>query len=104
VHIHNVYFWLWNTISDEERERFEQELAALTRDPHVLDRCFGKPSSTDRPVIDSSYDYGVVLRFENRAAHDSYQAGQAHQQFLERCASMWRRVQVYDIDEMSLDR
>lgn len=103
LHIHTVFFWLWRTISDDDRARFEQELAALTRDPNVLDRRIGKPAVTHRPVIDSTYDYGIVLRFENLDAHDNYQSGQAHQHFLETCASMWSRVQVYDIDDTSND-
>lgn len=103
MHSHTVFFWLWKTIGDDERVQFEQGLAALTRDPNVLDRRIGKPAATDRPVIDTSYDYGMVLRFETLAAHDAYQEGQTHQQFLETCARMWSRVQVYDIDEISLN-
>jgi len=69
----------------------------LTRDPNVLERRIGKPAATSRPVIDSSYDYGVVLMFADLASHDAYQAGQAHQAFLKTCASLWSKVQVYDI-------
>lgn len=103
MHVHTVFFWLWKTTSDDERIRFEQGLAALTRDANVLDRRVGKPSATNRSVVDSSYDYGVVLCFRDLAAHDSYQSGQAHQQFLKTCGHMWARVQVYDIDETSLN-
>lgn len=99
MHIHTVFFWLWKTISDDDRAQFERALAMLTSDPNVRDRRIGKPAATDRPVIDTSYDYGVVLRFDDLAAHDSYQSGQPHQQFLQTCAHLWSRVQVYDIDE-----
>ncbi|MGH1483914.1 MAG: Dabb family protein [Geminicoccales bacterium] len=103
MHSHTVFFWLWKTISDHERAQFERGLAALTLDPNILDRRIGKPAATDRSVIDTSYDYGMVLRFETLAAHGAYQVGQPHQQFLETCAHMWSRVQVYDIDELSLN-
>lgn len=101
MHVHTVFFWLWKTISIEERTRFEHGLDLLTRDPNVRDRRIGKPAGTKRDVIDSSYDYGVVLRFEDLAAHDAYQAGHAHQVFLETCADLWSRVRVFDIDEMT---
>jgi len=102
VHIHTVFFWLLDTLDDEQRMQFENGLDLLTRDPNVLDRRIGKPASTDRPVIVTSYDYGIVLRFGNLAAHDKYQSGREHQTFLDTCAHMWSRVQVYDIDEMPL--
>lgn len=102
MHAHTVFFWLWKTISNEDRRRFEQGLDRLTRDANVRDRHIGKPASTNRAVIDSSYDYGVVLRFDNLAAHDAYQTGHAHQVFLETCADLWSRVQVFDIDEMKM--
>lgn len=99
LHVHTVFFWLWKTISDEERRTFENGLDLLTRDPNVRDRRIGIPAATNRPVIDSSYDYAAVLRFDSLEAHDAYQAGATHQVFLETCSRMWSRVQVYDVDE-----
>ncbi len=104
MHIHNVYFWLWKTTGEKQRGQFEQGLDLLTRDPNVLDRYIGRPAMTDREVIDTSYDYGVVLRFENLKTHDAYQAGEPHQRFLETCAALWSRVQVYDIQELPISR
>lgn len=103
MHIHTVFFWLWKTLSDEQRRQFEQGLDLLTRDPNVLGRHIGRPVGTDRPVIDSSYDYGIVLRFDNLAAHNAYQAGQAHRDLLDSCASLWSRVRVYDIEANDLN-
>jgi hypothetical protein len=100
MHIHTVFFWLVENIDDNQRKHFEDGLDQLTRDPNVLDRRIGKPAATDRPVIDSSYDYGVILRFENLASHDKYQTGPDHQAFLDNCAHLWSRVQVYDIEEI----
>ena len=97
MHIHSVFFWLWKTTKPEQLRQFEKDLDMLTRDPNVLERRIGKPAATSRPVIDSSYDYGVVLMFADLASHDAYQAGQAHQAFLKTCASLWSKVQVYDI-------
>lgn len=102
MHVHTVFFWLWQTLDTEDRRRFEEGLDLLTRDPNVRDRRIGKPAATNRAVIDSSYDYGVVLRFDTLASHDAYQAGLAHQVFLETCADLWSRVQVFDIDEMRI--
>jgi hypothetical protein len=96
-----VFFWLWKTTGPEQIRQFEYGLDLLTRDPNVMERQIGKPAATARPVIESSYDYAVVLKFSDLASHDAYQAGQAHQMFLETCASLWSKVQVYDIENSS---
>jgi hypothetical protein len=98
MHIHTVFFWLWKTCSPEQVRQFENGLDLLTRDANVLERQIGKPAATIRAVIDSSYDYGVILKFSDLASHDAYQAGPSHQVFLETCAHLWSRVQVYDIE------
>ncbi len=98
MHVHTVFFWLWRSTSPEQIRQFEKGLDLLTRDPNVLERQIGKPAATRRAVIDSSYDYGVVLKFSDLASHDAYQSGQAHQAFLETCANLCSRVQVCDIE------
>lgn len=101
MHTHIVFFWLWKSINDDERALFEQELKLLISDSNACDSRMGKPAKAPyRNVVDPSYDYGIVVRFENLAAHDNYQSGQTHQRFLEKCAYMWSHVKVYDIDEV----
>ena len=95
MHVHSVYFWLNYTAPSLE---FESGLDSLTQDPNVIAGYFGRPASTDRDVIDSSYSYGLVLVFEDRAAHDAYQEGAAHLTFLDDHLARWDKVVVHDID------
>ena len=99
VHIHSVYFWLWKSLDREKRRQFETGLDLLTRDANVRSRHIGKPADTNRDVIECGYDYAVVLVFDNLETHNAYQAGEAHQTFLDTCADLWARVQVYDVSE-----
>lgn len=101
MHVHTVFFWLNNNVSNVEREIFEKELDKLTLDPEILQRRIGIPANTSRNVIDSSYDIGISLCFKNLNSHDKYQSGDAHQEFLKKCQGMWRRVKVYDMNEIS---
>ena len=101
MHLHTVFFWISEDVDNSGRRAFETGLDLLTREPHVLDRRVGKPAATKRPVIDSSYSYAIILRFENLAAHNAYQASDEHQIFLDTCSHMWSRVQVYDVEEMA---
>lgn len=99
MHIHTVFFWLWRTAGSEQRNIFENGLKLLASDPNVISGNIGRPAPTDRYVVDNSYDYGLVLFFENIDAHNAYQVGDAHQTFLKDCADIWSRVQVYDIEK-----
>jgi hypothetical protein len=100
MHIHTVFFWLNANVSDIERSAFENELVKLTLDPEILQRRVGKPANTNRDVIDSSYDFGISLCFENLDSHDRYQAGDAHQDFLNNCQGLWAQVRVYDMNDI----
>ena len=101
MHIHSVYFWLWKSSGAEDRRTFEKGLDLLTSDPNVLQRHIGRPASTNRSVIDTSYDYGIILQFETLQSHNAYQEGTAHQEFLGTCSRLWSRVQVYDLETHS---
>lgn len=93
--VHAVYFWLRPDLTDEERARFEANLRTLAEIPsqgcHI-----GTPAPTDRPVIDRSYTWALVLLFADMAEHDAYQVHPAHQAFVTENKQYWSRVQIYD--------
>jgi Stress responsive A/B Barrel Domain len=93
---HCVFFWLKDGTTTEERATFERGLASLTATPGVVHGTFGVPAATDRPVVDRSYSYGLMVRFEDLATHDAYQVDPIHNQFVKNCSALWTRVQVYD--------
>lgn len=98
MHIHNVYFWLKEDQTDEDVRRFEEGLWELTDAEDVESGSFGKPAKSEaRTVVDQSFSYGLVLCFEDVAAHNRYQAGTAHTRFAKDHAAKWDRVVVYDI-------
>jgi len=100
MHIHNVYFWLKDSLENESFKAFEQGLEALTHDSGVKSGYFGKPANTDRDVVENSYSYGLVLIFNSLAAHDQYQAGAIHLKFVDDHSSKWARVVVHDIETL----
>lgn len=93
---HCVFFWLKEGTRVEDRAMFERGLASLTTVPGVFHGTFGVPAATDRPVIDRSYSYGLMVKFKDLATHDAYQVDPIHKQFLGSCSQLWTRVQVYD--------
>ena len=98
MHIHNVYFWLKNGQDKDVLKAFEQGLDSLTHDPRVKSGYFGKPATTNRDVVENTYSFGLVLVFDDLAAHDQYQAGAIHLEFVDKHSSKWERVIVHDIE------
>jgi hypothetical protein len=94
--IHAAYFWLRKGLSAGERRQFEDGVRSLMTIDTVERAYTGVPASTDRPVIDRSYSYGLVVVFHDQAGHDIYQEHPVHDRFRKACAGLWTRVQIYD--------
>ncbi|MEO6130780.1 MAG: Dabb family protein [Saprospiraceae bacterium] len=98
---HVVYFWLKNPSSTEDRKKFENSLTNLLNvSKHLMTKHLGIPASTDRPVIDHSYTYSLVLSFRDKAEHDAYQIEDAHKVFISECEHLWQKVVVYDSENI----
>ncbi len=97
VFSHQVFFWLKEPDNAEVRQAFEKGMKTFFQKCDCMRSHFtGVPAHTPRDVVDNSYTYSIVVTFDSREAHDQYQAHPAHQEFLEKYASYWTKVQVYD--------
>lgn len=95
--MHVVFFWLKNPENFEAKEKFEKELKFLTENIEVIKSShIGKPAPTDRPVIDNTYSYSLILGFKDKADQDIYQEHLVHQKFIENAKDLWEKVVVYD--------
>ena len=95
--VHTVYFWLKPDITEEERSEFAKRASALATLPSAKHGWFGVPASTDRPVIDRTYSYGLAVVFDDLAGHDAYQVHPIHTHFLE-LKHLWTQVKIYDFE------
>lgn len=94
--VHHVYFWLKEDLGPNEIKKFEDTVKTLPAISHVKFGDVGKPASTNRPVIERSYSYSLLLVFESEEKHDSYQVDPTHLKFVETCSSLWSKVLIYD--------
>jgi hypothetical protein len=94
--VHSVYFWLQNPGTQADQEALYAGLQTLKTIDVVSTAYIGQPAETRRPVIDHSYDFALILVFENKADHDTYQEHPTHLQFVSDCSHLWTRVQIYD--------
>ena len=94
--VHHVFFWLKEDLDSAGIQKFQDTVKTLPGIAHVKMGDVGKPAATDRPVIDTTYSYSLLLVFENEAKHDEYQVDPVHLQFVETCSSLWSKVLIYD--------
>ena len=94
--IHTVFFWFNDSVTEEQKNGFIEGLQSLKDVETVRDFHIGPPAGTPREVVDNSYDYALILHFEDKAGHDTYQEHPIHQAFIQAQESVWERVQVYD--------
>jgi hypothetical protein len=97
MHIHNVYFWLTEGLSNSALLEFEEGLETLITTPLVKNGYYGKPANTNRTVVDNTYSYGLTLFFKDTPDQNLYQADPIHLAFVEKNSKKWTRVQVYDV-------
>ena len=97
---HTVFFWAKDDLTSAQRADFQAGLLTLPGVPSVSAGWVGTASDTNREVIDRSYTFALLLRFKDLAAHDAYQTHPIHDAFHDRCEKYWKRVVVYDFDDL----
>ncbi len=94
---HTVYFWLKDGLSAEELKSFEEGIRSLTGAPTVKRLFLGTPAGTpSRGVVDNSFDYNLVLWFDDVAGHDAYQVSPTHLKFVADHEAKFDVVKVMD--------
>ena len=94
--VHSVYFWLKPELTADQHKAFVEAAKGLKAIEAIRHAWVGVPADTDRPVIDRSYSLALTVVFDDRAAHDRYQADPLHEAFVERFKDYWSRVVIYD--------
>lgn len=101
VFIHHVYFWLNNPDSQEDKAKLIAGLKKLAVTAKTIQQYhIGLPSSTNRDVIDRSYAVSWMLFFKNKEQEEIYQTDPAHLNFIKECSSLWKKVIVYDSEDI----
>lgn len=94
--VHHVYFWLNNPESETDRKKLLEGLNSLKPVETIKQIHIGKPADTDRDVIENTYDFSLLLIFDNLEDQEVYQKHPIHLAFVDKYASLWKKVIVYD--------
>ncbi|SFS82858.1 Dabb family protein [Sphingobacterium wenxiniae] len=94
---HSVYFWLKEDITAEEEQDFLNFFEELRAVPGVRTLHFGKPAATTpRPVVDNSFQYCLLVTFDNLEAINTYEIHPLHITAAEKYSKYWTKVEVRD--------
>ncbi len=95
---HVVLVWLKHKNNAAERAKvIETAKSFRNQIPGIVAMSVGEPLPSTRPVVDSSFDVGLVMRFESKAAMDAYEKNPIHVKAVkEILAPLAAKIVVYD--------
>ena len=95
---HVVLMWLKDPTDHAARQKIIDASESFRQIPGVLDVRHGRPVPSTRPIVDSSFDVGLVITFKDRAALDAYATHPIHEKAAqELIRPSTRQIKVYDI-------
>jgi hypothetical protein len=94
---HNVYFYLNDSVSQNEIKEFEEDLQNLLSIEVIHNSEIGKTGATkSREVTDHEFDYSIFTWFKSMDHYEVYADHPDHLEFIETCKHLWKAVKVYD--------
>lgn len=96
---HHVLFWLKANSSDEQKQEFRSGLESLKDIETIRSVYIGTPAPIERPVVDTTYTFSLMIVFDDLAGHDIYQIHAIHKTFLDNFRAMFEKVIIYDSTE-----
>lgn len=97
---HVVICWLKNPGNEADRLALEKRSFELAKIPGVLSVHAGRTLTSERPIVDDSFDVAVVMTFESEEALQNYEKHPEHKRAVaEILKPLTSRVIVYDIKQ-----
>jgi hypothetical protein len=94
---HQVYFWLKNPGSAEDKAELIRGIKTLEKIETVRKISIGVVAATEkRPVIDDSWSVSEHVLFDNLEGQKVYQVHALHVAFAKDYGHLWSKVIVYD--------
>lgn len=93
---HHVLFWLKADTSEEIKQAFRAGLDSLQNIESIRSIYIGTPAPIERPVVDTTYSFSLLIVFDDLAGHDIYQVHPLHKTFLDNFRALFERVVIYD--------
>ena len=96
---HVVLCWLKTPGDEAGRQRITETTRTLESIPGVVNVTVGRAMPSTRPVVDSSFDVGIVITFADEPALRAYDQHPAHKQAVETVLRpLVAKLLIYDIE------
>lgn len=93
---HHVLFWLKAGTTEEQKKAFRSGLESLEKIETIQSLYIGTPAPIDRPVVDITYSFSLLILFKDLEGHDVYQIHALHKAFLDEFRGLFEKVVIYD--------
>lgn len=94
---HVVMVWLNKPGNEQQRAEFIKASEELNNLPGIVNRHVGVASSSDRKIVDDTFDVAVTVTLKNKAALKAYLNNPKHKKILhEKIKPLVNRTVVYD--------
>ena len=94
---HVVLIWLKDSGNAQHRQQVIEASRSLEKIPGVIHVSTGEAISSDRKIVDDSFDVGVHMLFTDEAAMNSYTAHPDHQAIVKNeVAPLAEKIVVFD--------
>lgn len=95
--VHSVYLKLKDNSAAAQKKLVDACRKYLTKHPGEVAYAAGpRAAEFSRDVNDKGFDLGLVIVFQDKAAHDKYQVSERHQQFIKENRDSLQGVRVFD--------
>lgn len=95
---HVVFFWMAEDSDSTLLDSIKHHSAMLDTIPGIISLSYGDPIMSDRPIVDDSFDLGLIFTFSTEKEMNSYLTHEGHTSFLKKWIKPHgKRVLVYDI-------
>lgn len=101
--VHTVFLWLQQPGDQRHRQQLLQATQRLRAIPGVLDIRFGEVITSERDIVDDSFDVGIYFYFRDIAAMNRYLTHPIHKAVVEQdIKPIVSRIRVYDFHDANL--
>ncbi len=81
TYVHFVAMWLKNPANEQDRQKIiDTTQSFVGKIPGLVSVSAGRMKPSTRPVVDSTYDIGLVMTFDSEQALNAYPSHPIHQQ------------------------
>ena len=96
---HLVFLWLKPGTSEQVKQHIIEQSQALAELPEVAKVNAGTPVESDRPIVDDSFDIGIVFSFKDKQALNAFAQNPVHLKFVgTQVKPVLDKILIYDIE------